>query len=218
MSWLINSLLVGITSFVATNIDDIVILTLFFSQRNATFRTRHIVLGQYLGFIVLILASLPGFFGGLIIPKSWIGLLGFLPIAIGIRQLFPSSAQENAVQMVTSETESFPLNRSFKSLLVSFLAPPTYHVAAVTVANGGDNIGIYVPLFASLHAAGLMITLGVFFILIGVWCAIADYLARHPALAPILSRYGQAIVPYVLIGLGLFILIENGTYRLLPIA
>ena len=87
MSGLGTAFSTGITAFVATNIDDIIILLLFFAQVDANFRRRHIVIGQYLGFTLLILASLPGFFGGLIVPREWIGLLGLLPIAIGIKQL-----------------------------------------------------------------------------------------------------------------------------------
>jgi cadmium resistance protein CadD (predicted permease) len=70
MSWFAGAIIAGITSFAATNIDDIVILMLFFAQVNSTFRRRHIVIGQYLGFTVLIFTSLPGFFGGLIAAES----------------------------------------------------------------------------------------------------------------------------------------------------
>lgn len=212
MRELLPTLITAITSFVATNLDDIVILTIFFSQVNVDFRIRHILIGQYLGFLTIILASLPGFLGGLVIPEAWIGLLGFLPIAIGLRQLFSSDDTDPDVQTVTCVLE--PKHR--RSLLASVLVPQTYHVAAVTIANGGDNIGIYVPLFASSSLTQLTVTLGVFLILVAVWCAIAYYLSRHPAVSPLLTRYGKAIVPFVLIGLGLFILIENGSYKLLP--
>jgi cadmium resistance protein CadD (predicted permease) len=74
----------GLSAFVATNLDDIVILSLFFSQVNAMFRNRHIVTGQYLGFSALVMVSLPSFFGSLILPEPWIGLLGIAPIMIGI--------------------------------------------------------------------------------------------------------------------------------------
>lgn len=210
MSDLSSALITGITSFVATNLDDIVVLTVFFSQVNGDFRIRHILIGQYLGFLAILLASLPGFFGGLIIPEHWIGLLGILPIGIGLKQLFGSD-DENEVQTVTCELD--PNHR--RSLLETLLVPQTYHVAAVTIANGGDNIGIYVPLFASSRLTELMVILGVFLVLVALWCAIAYYLSRHPAVSPMLTRYGKAIVPFVLIGLGLFILIENGSYKLL---
>lgn len=207
MSWVAKALIAGMTSFVATNLDDILILLLFFSQVNAVFRPKHIIAGQYLGFLVLIAASLPGFFGGLIIPKTWIGLLGFLPIAIGISHLFQQEEETN-LQAVPND-----VNLSKATLMI---APQSYHVAAVTVANGGDNIGIYIPLFANSDLATLSVILSVFFVMVGVWCGIAAQLARHPAIAPLLTRYGKTLVPFVLIGLGVYILIESGSYQLLP--
>ncbi|MCL1466945.1 cadmium resistance transporter [Argonema galeatum] len=215
MNWLVKAIITGITSFAATNIDDVVILMLFFAQVDATFRRRHIVLGQYLGFTAIVLASLPGFFGGLIVPKAWIGILGLLPILIGISRLVNRENDEE-VQAVSSEFKHSRSNTSMVSRLASFLSPQTYNVAAVTLANGGDNIGIYVPLFGSNNLASLAVILGVFFLLIGVWCYIAYLLTRQPVVARVLTRYGKAIVPFVLIGLGIFILIESGTYRLLP--
>lgn len=214
MSWFTTALITGITSFVATNLDDIVILIIFFSQRSETFRIRHIVLGQYLGFTALVFASLPGFFGGLILPKAWIGLLGLLPIGIGLYQLWQAGEDEEAVQTVSFEPNSPAAARPFHPIFASLLATQTYHVAAVTVANGGDNIGIYVPLFASSSVPGLIVILITFLILIAVWCMIAYYFTRHPLIAAMVNRYGQAVVPYVLIGLGIFILIESGTYQL----
>ena len=72
MSGLVTTIPTGATAFCATNLDDILVLLVFFSQVNDSFRCRHIVVGQYLGFTILVLASLPGFFGSLILPKPWI--------------------------------------------------------------------------------------------------------------------------------------------------
>lgn len=212
MSELISAIFAGVTAFIATNLDDLVILMLFFAQINAVFRPKHIVVGQYLGFGALILASLPGFFSGLIVPKPWIGLLGLVPIAIGLYQLIHPE-DENEVQTVANDFQS-TIKLPILSAL-GLLAPQSYQVAAVTIANGGDNIGIYVPLFAASSAASLGVILGVFFVLVGVWCYVAYQLARHPIVARVLTRYGAAIVPFVLIGVGIFILIDSETYRLL---
>ena len=206
----------GITAFVATNIDDIIILLLFFAQVNTIFRRRHIVVGQYLGFALLILASLPGFLGGLIVPHEWIGLLGLLPIAIGLKQLVNLRKELTEVQTVSSDFEEYSPNDAAIPFLSSILNPQTYKVAAVTVANGGDNISIYIPLFAGNNLISLGVILGVFFFMVGVWCAIAYSLTRQPTIARVLSRYGHAVVPFVLIGLGLFIMYERGTFNLLP--
>jgi cadmium resistance protein CadD (predicted permease) len=88
----------------------------------------------------------------------------------------------------------------------------------VTIANGGDNIGIYVPLFANRTLMGLGITLIVFFTMIAVWCWIANSLSRHRAIAQFISMcYGDRIVPFVLIGLGIYILVESKTYELFSV-
>lgn len=208
MTWIAAAIIAGVTSFAATNIDDIAILMLFFAQVNVTFRPRHIVLGQYLGFTALIAASLPGFFGGLIVPKAIIGLLGLVPIAIGISHLVKRENDENEVQAVSGEFKC-QSNSSAVSKLANLFNAQTLNVAAVTVANGGDNIGIYLPLFASSDLPSLAVILAVFFLLVGVWCYAAYRLTRRIAIAKILTRYTQAIVPFILIGLGIFILIKR---------
>lgn len=216
MNWFLTVVLVAISSFVATNIDDIIILMLFFSQVNDNFRPRHIIIGQYLGFTVLILASLPGLLGGLIIPKAWMGLLGFAPIFIGLKQLLSREEDEATVQTVSHQS-TVSQNQKFLGLSLSnLLNTQTYNVAAITVANGGDNIGIYVPLFASGNLLSFGITLGIFYVFIGLWCLIAYLLTRQPTFGKLLARYVNAFVPFFLIGLGIFILIESQTYKLLP--
>lgn len=210
MAWFITALMTGITAFVATNIDDILILMVFFSQVNDQFRPRQIIIGQYLGFAVLLLLSSPGFLGGLILPRSWIGLLGLLPIAIGLKQLWKKEEEADI------QTISTPINVPWIGGFSTLLHPKVYQVMAVTFANGGDNIGIYVPLFGGSDLRSLLVILGVFLVLVGVWCAIAAYLAKHRAIAPLLICYSHWLVPFVLIGLGFYILIENGSYRLLP--
>ncbi|KAB8320370.1 transporter [Tolypothrix campylonemoides VB511288] len=214
MNQLWTALTESVIAFVATNIDDILILLLFFSQVDGNFRRRHIVLGQYFGFAAIIIASLPGFFGGLLVPREWIGFLGLLPIAIGFKQLLQKE-ETTEVQTVTTDFQQSSYSQPIVSFFLSLLHPQTYKVAAVTLANGGDNISIYIPLFAGKSFASLGVTLIVFFVLVAVWCAIAYVLARQGAIASMLSRYGRAAVPFVLISLGLLIMYERGTFSLL---
>ncbi|AFY31845.1 cadmium resistance transporter [Calothrix sp. PCC 7507] len=216
MSQLGTALTEGIIAFAATNIDDIIILLLFFSQVDANFRRRHVVIGQYLGFTAIIIASLPGFFGGLVIRRELIGLLGLLPIAIGFKQLLHQEPENTEIQTVTTDFKQSSPHNPILSFLFSILHPQTYKVVAVTVANGGDNISIYIPLFAGHSFASLGIILSVFLVMLGFWCAIAYWLSRHASIAYILSRYGKHVIPFVLISLGLFIMYERGTFSLLP--
>ncbi|HLO87169.1 MAG TPA: cadmium resistance transporter [Nostocaceae cyanobacterium] len=216
MNQLITAFTEGVVAFTATNIDDLVILLLFFAQVNSNFRYRHIFIGQYLGFIAIIILSLPGFFGGLVVQRELIGLLGLLPIAIGIKQIFNQETEETEVQTVTTDFKQSSHPNPILSFLLNILHPPTYQVAAVTLANGGDNISIYIPLFAGHNLASLGVILAVFLLMVGVWCAVAYLLTRQATIAYVLSRYGKKIVPFVLIGLGSFILYERGTLNLLP--
>ncbi|MBE9259592.1 cadmium resistance transporter [Dolichospermum sp. LEGE 00246] len=199
----------GITAFTATNLDDLVILTLLFSQVNSTFRRRHIVIGQYLGFCTLIVASMVGFLGGLILPSHWVGLLGLVPITIGINRLLNPESDSS------SETESeFELTHG--SAFASFVSPQAYSVAAITIANGSDNVGIYMPLFSHTSFSSLLVIIAVFLLLVGVWCYVTYKLTCQRAIADILTRHGNNLVPFVLIGLGVFIIIDSAS--LTPIA
>jgi cadmium resistance transport/sequestration family protein len=216
MNQLRTALTEGIIAFAATNIDDIFILVLFFTQVDTNFRRRHIIIGQYLGFLGIILASLPGFFGGLVVRREWIGLLGILPILIGLKQLLSGQPETTEVQTVSNNFSQTSPSNFILSFIWTILHPQTYKVAAVTIANGGDNISIYIPLFAGHTLASLGVILTIFLVMVGIWCAIAYYLSLHPAIASILNRYGHHIVPFVLIGLGLLIMYERGTFTLLP--
>lgn len=211
MSELITAIPTGLAAFTATNIDDILILTLFFAQVNATFRRRHIVIGQYLGFSALLAASLPGFFGSFIVPHAWIKLLGLVPLAIGINTLLASDEED-------SPEAEIDIEQSKSSSLAGFLSPQTYSVAAITIANGSDNIGVYVPLFASSEWESLLIILGIFLTMVGAWCYAAYKLTTLPAITHLLTGYGSSLVPCVLIGLGVFIVKESLALTLLALA
>ncbi|HYW19138.1 MAG TPA: cadmium resistance transporter [Nodularia sp. (in: cyanobacteria)] len=215
MSWLIGTIIIGISAAIATTFDDNLYLTAFFGKVNHAFRPKHIIIGEFLGFTTLVLASLPGFFGGLIIPHTWIGLLGFLPIAIGINHLLRKEDGEEATQAVSINLNHTKPQRN-KSLWATIRDPQTYRVSAVTIANGGNNIGIYVPLFASSTLPRLGIILLVCYLTVGLWCFLSYNLTRNPLIAIVLARYGQKVFPFVLIGLGLSILMDSESYRLLP--
>ena len=195
MSWLIKAITTGALSFAATNIDDLFVLALFFGQTRGLRQRMSVVAGQYLGFAALVAISLLGYFARLVVPRAWIGLLGLLPVAIGVRKLLEGRKTEDDSAQKLSASSVFA-------------------VAAVTFANGGDNIGIYTPLFAASDAGSLIVILSVFFLLLALWCLVGYYLGSHPVVSRILDRYGHLIVPFVLIGLGLYIMYESDTLRL----
>ena len=188
---------IGIDAFAATNIDDIFVLMIFFSS-SLSFPIRNIILGQYLGIGLLIAISIVGSLISLVVPTHVIGLMGIVPIIIGIKNLIEIRRKNNssAGQLVENKK-----NRSY----LSFLS-----VTAVTFTNGGDNIGVYVPLFSKYNMgaqiSGLIV---VFMIMTAIWCMVAYYFVNHPLIASRIRRIGNIVLPFVLIGLGIFILAES---------
>jgi cadmium resistance protein CadD (predicted permease) len=137
-----------------------------------------------------------------LLPQYWIGLLGLVPLGIGIKLLFDKKDNDGEVQTISNPT--------IKSL-ENFLHPQILQVAAVTIANGGDNIGIYLPLFASKNLGGLLEILGIFLLMVALWCWIAWRLVQQPAISQIFNKYGDRLIPWVFMVLGCYILYESRT-------
>jgi cadmium resistance protein CadD (predicted permease) len=186
--------------FAVTNVDDILLLALFFAQ-GAGHRgvTRTIAAGQYLGFTAILAAAVTAAFGATFLPESAIPYLGLLPLLLGIRAGWSAWADRRS-QDQDDAVEQKP--------------PRALEVAAVTFANGGDNIGVYVPVFATAGIGGMSVYVVVFLILVAVWVAAGRYFATRPVIARALSRWGHILMPAVLIGIGLIILIEGHTFGL----
>jgi cadmium resistance protein CadD (predicted permease) len=204
---------IGAAAFVATNIDDIVVLIVFFSS--LTFTVRNIVIGQFLGIGSLIAISALGSLLALVVPSYIIGLMGLLPIAIGIKELLEIRNKNRLREKEVQEEEEGEISK-LKSLQQSKKRGYYYHryfsfisVAAVTISNGGDNIGIYTPLFATYNSSLEVTTLvSVFTVMTAVWCTTGYYLVRHPLLEKKMRHFGRVALPFVLIGLGIYIMTE----------
>ncbi|MET7392912.1 cadmium resistance transporter [Dactylosporangium sp. NPDC005572] len=180
--------------FAVTNVDDIVILALFFAQ-GAGHRgtTRNITLGQYLGFAGILAAAAAAAFGATFLPEAAVPYLGLLPLALGVKaavQAWRDRGRDNG---------EAPPSRPVRIL----------EVATVTFANGGDNIGVYVPVFATAGLGGMTVYAVVFLVLVAGWVAAGRYFATRPVIARALSRWGHVLLPLVLIGIGVLILVEG---------
>ena len=216
MNTLLGAVISGVAAFAATNLDDLFLLMLYFSQANNNpQRERNIIVGQYLGFSVLVFISVLGYLGSLLIPRHYVGLLGILPILLGIRELLSlRQADEQAEQQVETNAQEPAPPGMFRSRLLNWLNPQASSIAAVTVANGSDNFAVYTPLFAAGGVTQMVIIIAVLLLMVRVWCFIADWLAENPVTAGPLRRYGRLLMPFVLMGIGLAILVESGALEL----
>ncbi|MBQ8837296.1 MAG: cadmium resistance transporter [Clostridia bacterium] len=174
-----SSVITSIVSFIGTNIDDIFILTLFFAQCKAL----TVVLGQYLGMGALVGVSLLGAFGLSFIPEGYIHWLGVIPILLGVKAIFDRREDES------------------KS------GTGVFGIALITVANGADNIGVYIPLFAGYSLPESLLAVAIFAVMTALWCFLGKKLASLPWLSAFLQKYKRVIVPVVFIALGAYILL-----------
>lgn len=192
-------ILASIVAFASTNIDDIFLLMLFFGNRH--FKAREIFIGQLLGIAVLIAISLIVSLIGLVVDNTYIGLLGFLPIYLGLKGIVRLFANHDA----SDEKEVVDPKKQTNHV---------FTVSGMTIANGGDNIGIYVPLFATLFWSQKVIMIGIFLLMTILWCILAKYFTKHPLFANAIDRYGHTITPFILVLLGVYILYESNTISL----
>jgi cadmium resistance protein CadD (predicted permease) len=187
--------------FAVTNIDDLVLLAFFFAQaRGGRAAVWRVVAGQYLGFAGILVASVVGALGAGLLPDRVVPYLGLVPLALGIRAAWRArrgrdDPDDDAVPDVAG-------------------GPRATTVAAVTFANGGDNIGVYVPVLATAGAGGTAVYVVVFLVLTGAWCVAGRILAGRRPVAQALARQGHLVLPLVLIAIGVVILVGGGAFGL----
>ena len=163
------------------------------------FPSSQIVLGQYIGMGSLIGVSLAGSLIALVLPHNLIGLVGLFPIAIGIKELLELHKKGD------KEDDERLANRLLRSKKTRL---PFLTVAAITF-SGGEEIGIYTTLFATNNEVeSIIMLISVVMVLTALWCFLANYLVKHSFLANVFRSVGSRLLPYVLIGLGIYILAE----------
>ena len=198
---MIQTIVTAAILYIATAVDLLVILLMFFARAKTRKEYRDIYIGQYVGSVTLIVISL--FFAFVLnyVPEKWIlGLLGLIPIYLGIKVAIygDSDGEERAKK---------ELNEKGLSKLVGT-------IAIITIAScGADNIGVFVPYFVTLSVTNLLITLFVFLILIFFLVFTAQKLANIPGVGEIVEKFGRWIMAVIYIALGLFIIIENDTIQ-----
>lgn len=199
---MLTTIVSAIVSYIATSIDYIVILVVLFTQmKKRKNGVRDIVLGQYLGFTILIVISLLAAFGLAFIPQQWIGLLGLIPIFIGLKVLFEKDEGDEEDEEILEST-----NR-FSSFILS--------VTVIMLAAGGDNLGVYIPYFTVLNTIELIVTIVIYYIAAAVLLFLCQRVSAVKGISETVEKYEEIIVPIVFLALGIMIMSENGTFSMI---
>lgn len=199
---MIQNIVTSIILYSGTAVDLLIILMLFFAKRKSRKDIINIYLGQFLGSVSLILLSL--FFAFVLnyIPsKEILGLLGLIPIFLGLKVLLLGDSDGEAIA-------KDGLRKDNKNLI--------FLVAMITFAScGADNIGVFVPYFTTLNLANLIVTLLTFLVMIYLLVFSAQKLSQVPSVGETLEKYSRWFIAVVYLGLGMYILIENNSFDML---
>ena len=199
---MIQNVVTSIILYSGTAVDLLIILMLFFAKRKSRKDIINIYLGQFLGSVSLILLSLLFAFVLYYIPsKEILGLLGLIPIFLGLKVLLLGDSDGEAIA-------KDGLRKDDKNLI--------FLVAMITFAScGADNIGVFVPYFTTLNLANLIVALLTFLVMIYLLVFSAQKLAQVPSVGETLEKYSRWFIAVVYLGLGIYILIENNVFDML---
>jgi cadmium resistance transport/sequestration family protein len=199
---MIQNVVTSIILYSGTAVDLLIILMLFFAKRKSRKDIINIYLGQFLGSVSLILLSLLFAFVLNYIPsKEILGLLGLIPIFLGLKVLLLGDSDGEAIA-------KDGLRKDNKNLI--------FLVAMITFAScGADNIGVFVPYFITLNLANLIVALLTFLVMIYLLVFSAQKLAQVPSVGETLEKYSRWFIAVVYLGLGIYILIENNSFDML---
>ena len=199
---MIQNIVTSIILYSGTAVDLLIILMLFFAKRKSRKDIINIYLGQFLGSVSLIFLSLLFAFVLNYIPsKEILGLLGLIPIFLGLKVLLLGDSDGEAIA-------KDGLRKDNKNLI--------FLVAMITFAScGADNIGVFVPYFTTLNLANMIVTLLTFLVMIYLLVFSAQKLAQVSSVGETLEKYSRWFIAVVYLGLGMYILIENNSFNIL---
>lgn len=246
----------ALISYAATNADDLILLMNFFTEAaigNSSMRVRHIVFGQYIGFFILLLISLIGYFVSFVLPIEMLGFLGFVPIGLGLKDsikllidlyrkrhgtiddILPTDPvstvelemiryrnqsdgeikfeikKQQPIEQTNSPVVTNVKNRVF-SWLKRIFTPETLKVITITVANSGDNIAIYTPLFAQATGWHIIIYMIIFLLMVFIWLIISYYFINYPPVLNLAEKYARYLVPVVFMAIGIYIVVSSDCF------
>lgn len=185
------SLFTSIIAYISTNIDDIFVVMILLAQAARGTKSR-LIAGHFLGVGLLTAVSMLGAFGLQNLPLRYVGILGLVPIGLGIKAW--------AEHQTGADDDEAPEERSVRLM----------SMAMITVGNGADNVGVYIPLFTGFSGAERIGAVIVFAAMTALWVFLANSLAEFPQVKRAVGRYKHIVIPAVFILLGVYIILDSG--------
>ena len=180
------SILTSIIAYVSTNIDDIFVIMILLASAHGVAK-RRLIAGHFLGVGLITVISMLGAFGLQNLPLKYVGLLGLVPIALGVKAWFDRDEDKTEVK-----------------------GTGILSMAMITLGNGADNVGVYIPLFTGFSGGERIGAVVIFVVMTSVWVWFANSLSELPRVKTVIEKYKAIAIPVVFIALGVFIILDSG--------
>lgn len=188
---MLTSIITSAVAYISTNIDDIFVVMILLTQAAGGEKGK-LAAGHFLGVGVITAISMLGALGLENLPLKYVGLLGLVPIGLGIKAWLDS-------RKGTQDSDASDVR------VVGALS-----MAMITVGNGADNLGVYIPLLTGFSNAQRLAAAAVFAGMTALWIFLANSLAEFPGVKAVVGRYRNILIPVVYIFLGVYILLDSG--------
>lgn len=201
---MIELFITAIGVFISTSIDYLLILTILFAQFRQNHQKRQVLAGQLIGTFALYLFSLVAASIIQFTVAEWvIGLLGLIPLFIGINAL--TSEEDDEDEDGDDEILQRYEGSNSRGVMIT--------TALLTIASGGDNLGVYIPYFSGLDVISILIVGVIFFVGSLILCFISERISAIPMINEVVEKYEKYIIALVFIPLGIYIMVENGSLQ-----
>jgi cadmium resistance protein CadD (predicted permease) len=201
---------VAAAAFVGTNVDNCVV-TMAMVAGAPLHRAHRIAAGQVVGFVVVVAVSAAGAAVLYEFSPAVVGLLGLVPLAIGVSGLLGLARRRAGTDSVPAAVPT-PRSRWRRRPEDRAVGQSLTAAALVTVAAGGDNLAVYIPLLRVGGATNLGAIAAVFVVgeVLVTWLVLAG--GRHPKARQIMLRMGHVAVPVLLCCVGVLVMVQAGTF------
>ncbi len=191
----------GIVAFVTTNVEDLLVLIVLFAQPNPRKHAREVMAGYCSGVGVLILLSIVGALGLLLVPDRLFGLLGLVPIVLGVWTLKRRRASHEPTGEGLAAADWVGHEVTFARIFL------------LTVSQGADNLVVYIPLLARVGWSSAAVIVAVFAAMLALYCLATYRLGDKLVMTRTLRRIGRLEPPVLFILVGCYVFVVDGLLR-----
>ena len=187
---------VAAAAYVATNLDNFILLVALLARYRK--HTANVIAGFFASTLILVLVGMWIGKAANIVPVEYLGLLGFVPISIGVIELI-QLRRGNTDATEAKEESADGAQKVFTTTL------------GTQLGNGADTVVIFGVLFIDSMPAADILSAITFAAMAFIFVCVGVYAVRHPALCEWIDRYAHRAMPFVLIIVGVYVIANTAT-------